>query len=484
MDSQLSIDGALQGDANFPLCVDLDGTLTHTDLLMESFLLLLRRNPLYFLLGLVWLIRGKANFKEQIARRVSINVGSLPYNTALVDFLRSESAKGRELYLCTGSNHRLAENIATHFAFFKGVIGSDHCHNLTGRNKADTLVGMFGQGGFDYVGNESADLPVWSKARTAIVVGDRAIAAAAKKVSGSVMVFDHRRVLLKLMIKEMRVYQWVKNVLIFVPLLASHQFVYLQQVLAASVAFLSFSLCASSVYLLNDMLDLESDRAHARKRHRPFASGQLPLSLGVVLMVALLVLSFVLAAFVRVQFMGVLLVYFVLTLAYSFTLKRYPLLDVFALASLYTIRIAAGGAAYGIELSVWLTLFSVTLFLSLAMVKRYAELHSAGKDGKSTAAGRGYMTADIEMLRSLGTSAGYLSPLVLALYINSPEVSKLYSHPQALWLLFGLMLYWISRIWFVAFHGHMHDDPILFAFKDNVSRVVFLLCAVCLGAAI
>ena len=483
MESQFATEGVASRDA-LPLCVDLDGTLTHTDLLLESLLLLVRRNPLYLFLAFAWLLGGKAHFKEQIARRVTMNMGSLPYNAALVDYLREESAKGRELYLCTGSNHRFAEKIAAHFGFFKGVVASDGDRNLTGRNKAETLVGMFGQKGFDYAGNESADIPVWKQARTAIVVGDRGIAAAAHKVSQSVMVFSHKRALLKLILKEMRVYQWVKNVLVFVPLLASHQFVYLQQATSAAIAFLAFSLCASSVYLLNDMLDLEADRAHTRKRNRPFASGHLPLSLGVVLMGVLLVSSLALAAFAGLNFVGVLFIYFVLTLAYSFVLKRQTLIDVFALAGLYTIRIVAGGAACGIELSSWLTLFSVTLFLSLAMVKRYAELDAAFKAGKSIAAGRGYVTGDVEMLRSLGTGAGYLASLVLALYINSPEVSKLYSHPQVLWLLSGLTLYWISRVWFVAFHGKMHDDPIVFAFKDKVSIVVFLLGAVCVLGAI
>jgi 4-hydroxybenzoate polyprenyltransferase len=470
-------------DAGLPLCVDLDGTLTYTDLFFEALLLLLRQNPLYLLSAFMWVMGGKAYLKEQIARRVSMDMSSLPYNTPLVDYLREESAKGRKLYLCTGSSHWFAEKVAAHFGFFNGVVASDRHRNLTGRHKAETLVGMFGIGGFDYAGNESADLHVWRKARTAIVVGDRGVAAAAGKVRASVVVFAENRALTKLILKEMRIYQWVKNVLVFVPLLASHQFVRLPQVLPAVVAFLAFSLCASAVYLLNDMLDLEADRAHPKKRNRPFASGHLSLSIGIVLMGILLVSSFIVAAYVNMKFLGVLFAYFVLTLAYSLALKREILIDVFALAGLYTIRIVAGGVACGIPLSSWLTLFSVTLFLSLAMVKRYAELDAARKSGKGSAAGRGYVTGDIEMLRSLGPGAGYLASLVLALYINSPEVSKLYPHPNVLWLLSALTLYWISRVWFVAFHGKMHDDPIVFAFKDKVSIIMVLLGAACvLGA--
>ncbi len=484
MDIQFPAHSALQNDATVPLCVDLDGTLTFTDSLLETLLLLLRRNPFHLLLSIAWLARGKAHFKEQVAQRVSIDAGSLPYNNTVVEFLRTEAARGRTLYLCTGANERVAAAVATHFAFFTGIVASDHRHNLTNHNKAARLVGLFGQSGFDYVGNERSDIPAWRQARTAIVVGDRAIINAARRVSSSVVEFEQKRALLKLAVREMRVYQWVKNLMVFVPLLASHRYMAWQSTLAAAVAFLSFSLCASSVYLLNDMLDLASDRAHARKRHRPFASGQLPLLPGGVLMLALLIVAFVLAASVGTPFMAVLLGYFILTLAYSFALKRKILIDVFALATLYTLRIAAGGAACGIDISMWLTLFSVTLFLSLAMVKRYAELNAADQDGMHAAAGRGYKTGDIEMLRSLGTSAGYLAPLVLALYINSPEVSKLYTHPQALWMLFGLLLYWISRVWFVAFHGKMHDDPIVFAFRDKVSRVIFLLCALCVSVAV
>jgi 4-hydroxybenzoate polyprenyltransferase len=282
----------------------------------------------------------------------------------------------------------------------------------------------------------------------------------------------------------MRVYQWVKNLLIFVPLLASHRFMNVDTLIAAGISFLSFSFCASSVYLLNDMLDLDSDRRHTRKRKRPFASGELPLAFGVVLMFALLVGAAGLALMLPQSFQLVLACYVVITLAYSFRLKRVMLVDVFVLAGLYTTRIVAGGAAVGVILSDWLIMFSVMIFLSLAMVKRYTELDKMARDGKASAAGRGYLTDDMSIVRSFGTAAGYVAVLVLALYMNSKDVAVLYSHPHRLWILFCLLLYWISRMWMVAFRGQMNDDPIVFAIKNRSSLFVIALCVLTVLAAI
>lgn len=467
---------AFLSNLSIPLCVDLDGTLTRTDLLLESFLVLIKKNPLYVFMCIVWLFHGKAYLKDQIAERTAIDVSILPYNATLIDYLRTERSKGRMLYLCTATNQRFAEQIAAHFGFFSGVLASCASHNLSGSKKAQTLADKFGERGFDYCGNELVDVPVWQRARQAIVVGKKHIAKAAMRVNKTIIFFEEKRPLVRLALKEMRVYQWVKNFLIFVPLLASHRFLDTSQIVMAAVAFLSFSLCASSVYLLNDMLDLDADRRHARKCKRPLASGQLPLSAGIFLIGALLVGAAGLAAMLPKTFMLVLAGYFALTVIYSFKLKRVILIDVFALASLYTIRIVAGAAAGSIHLSFWLILFSVLIFLSLAMVKRYAELDAVLREGNSAAAGRGYIAQDIEILRSLGTAAGYLAVLVLALYLNSPEVNTLYRHPKALWVMFVLLLYWISRMWMFAFRGQMNDDPIVFAIKDRMSFAVIAMC--------
>ena len=303
------------------------------------------------------------------------------------------------------------------------------------------------------------------------------------RVNEKTILFENERTFFRLVLKEMRVYQWVKNLLIFVPLLASHRFTNVHTLVAEGIAFLSFCFCASSVYLLNDMLDLDADRRHARKRNRPFASGQLSLLFGIGLMFILLMASASLAFMLSPAFQLVLAFYVIATLAYSFRLKRMMLIDVFALAALYTVRIVAGGAAGGIVLSDWLIMFSVMIFLSLAMVKRYTELDAMQREGKGSAAGRGYLTEDMSIVRSFGTAAGYVAVLVLALYMNSSDVRILYRHPQTLWILFGLLLYWISRVWMFAFRGQMHDDPIVFAIKNRASLSIIALCVLTVLAA-
>lgn len=469
--------------ATVPLCVDLDGTLTHSDVLIESFLVLIKKNPLYAFLCIVWLLRGKGHLKAEIAARVSIDVSLLPYNARLVDFLRQERSSGCDLYLCTAGDHRYAEQVASHFGFFKGVMASDASRNLSGSHKAEALSTTFGIQGFDYCGNARADIPVWKLARRAIVVGSKSIEAAAKKVNKTTVFFEDSRPFLRLVLREMRVYQWVKNLLIFLPLLASHRFTQVDTLIDVGIAFLSFCFCASSVYLLNDMLDLDADRRHSRKRDRPFASGELPLLAGIILMLVLLSLSASLAILLTPAFQLVLTGYVVITLAYSFRLKRVVLIDVFVLAALYTARIVAGGAAGNIVLSDWLIMFSVMIFLSLAMVKRYTELDKIQRDGKTSAAGRGYLADDMSIMRSFGTAAGYVAVLVLALYMNSSDVTVLYHHPHRLWILFCLLLYWISRVWMIAFRGKMNDDPIVFAIKNRSSLLIIMLCILTVIAA-
>ncbi|TDV17083.1 UbiA family prenyltransferase [Paraburkholderia caballeronis] len=474
----------LAGDADVPLCVDLDHTFTHTDLLLESVLVLLKQNPLYVFACLFWLLKGKAWLKAQVASRVSIDVAVLPYDRALLDYLQQEKKNGRSVYLCTAAHWTHARRIADHFGLFSGVLASSESTNLSGRNKAAALVNKFGEHGFDYCGDALTDVPVWKEARRAIVVGSRRIASAASRVNDRILFFERKRAMLRLVVKEMRVYQWVKNTLIFVPLLASHRFTDFDALAAAGIAFVSFCLCASSVYLLNDLLDLDADRRHARKCRRPLASGELPISFGIGLSGGLLVASVALAALLPWKFALVLAGYFAATLAYSFVLKRQMLIDVFTLAGLYTVRIVAGGKADDIALSYWLVLFSGLMFVSLAMVKRYAELDAVRRSGKTEAAGRGYFAEDTAILCALGTAAAYAAVLVLALYMNSPDITGLYRHQQPLWVMFGLLLYWISRMWMLAFRGRMTDDPIIFAARDHVSQIVIGLCVVCVMVAI
>jgi uncharacterized protein (TIRG00374 family) len=401
-----------------PLCVDLDGTLIHSDLLLESFLLLVKRNVLYVCLIPFWLMRGKAALKAEIARRVTLKPNALPYHQEFSKWLEAEKEGGRSIWLCTAANQLLAQSVAAHVGFFDGVLASDDTRNLSGRNKARCLLEKFGPQGFDYCGNHRVDLAIWQHARGAVVVNGRpSLQKKAESASQLLTVFPARTKPLKAIVKALRPHQWAKNVLIFLPLLAAHKMHDLGALTASVLAFLSFSLCASSVYLLNDMLDLEADRQHPRKSKRPFAAGDLSLVAGFALAPSLLIIAICIAILLPLQFQLVLGAYYAFTIAYSFGLKRLVLIDALSLAGLYTLRIVAGAAATGISLSFWLLLFSVFLFLSLALVKRYSELESMRRAGKLSAAGRGYHVEDLPILQSLGSAAGYLSVLVLALYI-------------------------------------------------------------------
>ena len=468
-----------------PLCVDLDGSVIRTDLLLECLLTLVKRNPVYVLLAAVWLVRGLAVLKAEIAWRVQLDPTVLPYNTELLLWLRNEHARGRRLWLCTGANQRLADTVARHLGIFSGVIASDSTHNLTGRLKAECLVRSFGFREFDYCGNERRDLATWYCSNGAIVVSNGSTLGmhVATRVP-LLQTFASGGDRLRAAFRALRPHQWAKNVLLFVPLLAAHRAADPVAIGNAVLGFVAFCLCASSVYVLNDMLDLQADRSHATKCRRPFASGDLPLRVGLLMVPALLVAAVGIAAFLSARFLLVLGAYYVVTTAYSFTLKGMIFIDAIALAGLYTLRIVAGAAAVHVPLSFWLLLFSVFLFLSLAIVKRYAELDALRRRGQLQAAGRDYDVSDLPMLESVGISAGYVSVLVLALYFNSPATMPLYRRPEALWPLCVLLLYWITRIWMKAHRGRIHDDPVVFAMRDRVSLATGLIAALIVGLAL
>ncbi len=467
-----------------PLCVDLDGTLIHSDLLLESFLLLLKRNPFYLLLVPLWLLGGKARLKSEIAARVELNGGALPYTKPLLTWLQAQKEAGRPLLLVTASDHRLAQAVADHTGLFDGVLASDGKTNLAGGHKAAELVRRFGEQGFDYAGNHRVDLKVWAHARKAIVANaSQGLVAAAGKLTEVVHVVPPLTGLIKSVAKALRVHQWAKNALVIVPLLAAHRLSELPVLIDGALAFLAFSLCASSVYLLNDMLDLEADRQHHTKCNRPFAAGRLSRVFGLLAAPTLLVVALLISCMLPAKFLLVLGAYYAATLVYSFGIKKVVMVDVLALAGLYTIRIVAGSAAMAIPLSFWLLMFATFIFLSLAIVKRYAELFVMRQQGKLKAKGRGYQVEDISLLQSLGTASGYLSILVLALYLNSPDIATLYSHPKIAWGLVPIMLYWISRIWMETHRGNMHDDPLVYALKDRISLLTGLAAGVVLYLA-
>lgn len=466
-----------------PLCVDLDGTLVRSDLLVESALNVLAKNPLYLFLFVFWFLKGKANLKRRIAEIAVIDVTTLPYDKRLFDWLRQQAAE-RDIVLCTASDQRLAEAVAAHLGGFSAVLGSDGIRNLAGKKKVELLRERYDDGGFDYVGNTWVDLFVWRYARRAILANaPPRLVRRVERMQILDKVFEREHRPLHSWIRALRLHQWIKNVLVFLPLLAAHRLFAPYSFLSGVFAFLSFGLCASGTYILNDLLDLSADRRHVRKRNRPFASGALPISLGISVAMLLLVASFSIAWMLSLRFTSVLLVYVALTLGYSFRLKRIVMLDVVVLAALYTIRIIAGTVAIRVEYSFWLLAFSMFIFLSLAMLKRYTELQGLLESGQQMAGGRGYAVDDLPLIQSLGAASGYLSVLVLALYINSTASEVLYRHPHVLWLLCPLLLYWISRIWVVAHRGLMHDDPIVFAVTDRVSGFSLLLgILVVLGA--
>lgn len=471
------------GSANAALCVDLDGTLLKSDILYESLLALLSKNPLYLFLLPLWLLQGKAALKHAIAARVELDPTQLPYDERVVSLLRDTPARPR--VLCTASNEKYAQAIAEHLGVFDLVLASSDSLNLSGHRKAQALAERFGERGFDYIGNASIDLEVWSRARRAWVVnGSHGLAARAARVCD---VADHLPPpagTLKTWIKAIRVHQWLKNLLVFLPLLASHRFFDAQAVIASVLAFVAFGLCASGVYVLNDLLDLPADRLHPRKRLRPFAAGRLPLLHGLFAAPLLTLAGFALALLVNPMFALVLLGYYAMTLAYSLRLKRVVMVDVILLAGLYTVRIIGGAAAIGSGLSFWLLAFSMFVFLSLAMLKRYTELSIMLGAGQTKASGRGYEVDDLPLIQSFGAASGYLAVLVFALYINSPESLELYGRPQVLWLICPLLLYWISRLWIKSHRGMMDDDPVIFAVTDRISQIVILLCGLLVLGAI
>jgi 4-hydroxybenzoate polyprenyltransferase/phosphoserine phosphatase len=460
-----------------PLCVDLDGTVIQTDLLWESLVRLLRRNPFYLLPVLFWFLRGRACLKKELALRVQVDASTLPYQASFLEFLREEKRAGRPIVLVTASDRRMAEGVAAHLGLFTEVLASDGVTNLRGKNKVARLCERFGERGFDYAGNSSVDLPVWARARQALVVnGSPGLAERARKQADVGRVFPAQKSPAQALWQALRPHQWAKNLILFVPLLTAHKITEPRLAIEALWAFLIFCLCASGVYLLNDLFDLDADRSHAGKRLRPFAAGELPLSVGLVLSPLLLGASLGLACLLARGFAVVLAVYLALTTSYSWRLKQVALLDVFCLAALYTIRLIGGHEATGVEYSFWLLIFSMFIFLSLALLKRFVELDGARQQNQIAINGRGYTAQDTELVAALGTGSGYLAVLVLALYVMSPQGTVLYHQESKLLLLIcPLFLYWISRVWLLAHRGQMHDDPILFALKDRTSYIIGVL---------
>jgi len=462
-----------------PLVIDLDGTLIHSDMLHESAVGLIKSSPFsIFMLPWLLIVKGKAALKKWIASKVKFDASLLPFNRDFVAWLYEQHASGRRLVLCTASDKSIADAIAAHLGFFDEVMASNGIINLEGHNKAKALIDKFGERGFDYAGNSSADLEVWKHSRKSIVVNaSSGLVNEVNAISDLEFVFEGFSSKFTIWAKALRIHQWLKNGLLFVPLLAAHLLADTTAWWSLICAFIAFCLCASSVYIANDLLDLESDRQHPRKCNRPFASGTLPIYKGAIVAPLLFLASCALAFYVGSEFLYWLLIYFLLTCVYSLKLKQLVLVDCMTLAILYTLRIVAGAAAIGSAMSFWLLAFSVFLFLSLAFIKRFAELQVQLLQGNHKAHGRGYFTDDAPLIQMMGIASGFMAVLVLALYLNSPEVQALYLSPEWVWGNVPVMVFWVSWLWLHAHRGQMHDDPLIFAVKDKVSLLSGLFFA-------
>ncbi|MGB5809008.1 MAG: UbiA family prenyltransferase, partial [Polyangiales bacterium] len=423
--------------------------------------------------------------KRYLAKHAPVDPATLPYREEVLQLARDARKDGRAVLLVTASDQSTAAAVAAHVDVFDEAVGSDGDRNLKGANKAEFLVARYGRGGFQYVGDASADLPVWEAAGEAVMVAPTpGTRRAAERVAPNVRVVVDRPSKWKAAIRELRPHQWAKNILLFVPLYFAHEYDDWSLVFVALMAFFAFNFCASSIYVLNDLVDLPADRRHRTKSKRPLAAGALAIPEGLLLMVTSFSLSLFLAIqFVHPAFVAVLLGYVALTTIYSFVLKQRLIIDVLTLASLFTYRVMAGSVAVQVALSFWLLAFSIFFFTSLAFVKRYSELLQLRHNNERSLRGRNYMLADIPIVTSIGPAAGLLAVLVFALYINSPSILIYYSTPEALWGICLILVYWVARIWFLAARDEMHDDPVLFAVRDKVSLVCGVAAVLCLLAA-
>lgn len=458
-----------------PLVVDVDGTLVKTDLLVESALKFAAVSPFAVWKLPCWLRGGKAHLKARLAGCAAPDIELVPLNEPVVAYIRRAQAEGRPVHLASAADRSLIEGLAKRLQVESEVLASDGTVNLSGRHKADALVERFGEGGFDYIGNDPVDIAVWQRARKVICASHSEFFArkVARLFDGSERIRPEGDSVMTYL-KALRPHQWSKNALLALPMLVTHA-VTLDNLAKVALAFIAFSLLASSVYLINDMCDLDSDRQHPSKRRRPFASGKAMLMRGLPLVPVLTISGFAVGASVSLAFLATMLGYFALTLAYSFNLKRRPITDVVALGGLYMVRVFAGGVAIEDALSPFMLGFCVFFFLCLALVKRWAELLQGLKDGRVEAAGRGYRTSDIPFIAALAVAAGYSAVVVLALYVTSESFTQFYERPEAMWFSCIIVLYWVSRILFRTHRGRMHDDPVVWALNDYATYVLIAL---------
>lgn len=458
--------------APLPLVVDLDGTLTPADTLVESIVALVRKSPLNLFRLIAWLFGGRAAFKRAVARHVTIDGATLPYNQPLLAWLRAEKGQGRRLVLATAAHSSIAAQVQRHLGLFDQLISTSDGDNLKGAAKLAAIRAAIGDR-FVYVGNGGPDMQIWAGSEAAIAVDVPAGQLRRLRASATIeREFLSKEPRLGLWLRALRVHQWTKNVLLFVPLLTAFSFLQIGKTLDVLLAFVAFCLVASASYILNDIVDLDHDRSHPRKSGRPFASGRLPLLQGVAVSIAGLATGILVATAVSWAFVAMLLSYLLLTSAYSWTLKQYVLIDVLTLSLLYSWRILAGAVAIDVRLSSWLLAFSVFVFLSLALIKRCTELLVTQRNGRVGLRGRDYQASDLAVLWPLGVGSALCSVVIFGLFISSAETQDRYASPQLLWLAAFGLIYWLGRMWVKTSREEMHDDPIVFSFKDKGSRIV------------
>ncbi len=460
-----------------PLAVDLDGTLCKTDTLWECFFAAWRRYWWLPFIALFWLCSGRASLKARLAQCALPDVAVLPWNEAVLTRLRAQRAAGGRTILVTAANERVAQACAAQLGIFDEVMASGPTTNLKGSTKARALVDRFGQNGFDYIGDSRADVVVWAQA--------------AGKFSTSTLLptggtaLDNSRPLdsvLSQWLRLLRVRHWIKNVLVFVAPIAAHQWSASEAWQATAFTFAAFCCVCSGIYVFNDLFDLASDRTHPSKRLRPLAAGELPLAAALLMAIVLLLSGFAIASMAGELVMIVVAVYVIVNAFYTSVLKRLPVFDVFCLAGLYTLRIAAGAAAVVVPISTWLVAFSVFAFLSLAMLKRSADLARLAPD--EILSGRGYSGRDEAFVSTFGVATAIAACLVLALYVASDQVASLYRNPLTLWGVVVIVLLWLARVWRIAMGGAMDDDPVMFATRDGVSIGCAVAIALCVLFAI
>lgn len=459
-----------------PLYVDLDGTLTAADTTLEGFLDYAKTGVLAALRLTWWLLHGRVYVKERVADAMPIDVAALPYRPSVMALVEAARAQSRPVVLATASHLSTATRVAAHVGLFDRVIGTEGA-NLKGNAKLDAIRADCGDRPFDYVGDSGADVPIWAAARDSISV------SAKPRTGTTTHIPIDRASTASALLRAMRPHQWAKNALVFVPLLTAWRVADSAAILAMVLAFVLFSLLASGVYLVNDALDIASDRAHPVKCKRPIASGALSLPLALGVAAALMTVPLLVGWLALGRAFGLALaVYLLTTTAYSFHLKRVMTMDVLTLAFLYTMRIVAGAAAIGVEASFWLTTLSAAIFTSLAYLKRYVELASLGVRGRNLS-GRGYSADDTDIVAMSGLAAAAAAVLVMALFVNDPITRGHYQSPALLAGLFPILLYWLNRAWLMAKRGEMPSDPVAFAIKDPRSQILGLLALLVLFAA-